>query len=76
MVHSGYEASSVVDSVRKPWKPLVHAMRGIKTEGDMAPEVSLENQRPAEFVFSRNVAQKLSEIQDAKAEAQRRATAA
>jgi hypothetical protein len=59
MVHSGYEASSVVDSVKKPWKPLIHAIRGIKTEGDMAPEISLENQRPAEFVFSRNVAQKL-----------------
>jgi len=37
MVHSGYEASSVVDSVKKPWKPLVHAFRGIKTEGEMAP---------------------------------------
>ncbi len=76
MVHSGYEASSVVDSVKKPWKPLVYALRGIKTEGEMAPEISLENQRPAEFVFSRNVAQKLSEIRDAKADTKKRATAA
>ena len=79
MVHSGYEASSVVDSVRKPWKPLVHAIRGIKTEGDMAPEISLEGQRPAEFVFSRNVAQKLSEIKaagiDTKQEARKRTAA-
>ena len=38
MVHSGYEASSVVDSVRKPWKPLVHAIRGIKTDGAIPAE--------------------------------------
>ncbi len=37
MVHSGYEASSVVDSVKKPWKPVIYALRGIKTEGEMAP---------------------------------------
>jgi hypothetical protein len=30
----------------------------------MAPEISLKDQRPAEFVFSRNVAQKLSEIRE------------
>ena len=79
MVHSGYEASSVVDSVKKPWKPLIHAIRGIKTEGAMAPEINLENQRPAEFVFSRNVAQKLSEIKasgvDTKREARNRSAA-
>ena len=28
----------------------------------MAPEISLDNQRPAEYVFSRNVAEKLDEI--------------
>jgi len=79
MVHSGYEASSVVDSVRKPWKPLIHAITGIKTEGEMAPEISLDKQRPAEFVFSRNVAQKLSEIKasgvDTKREARNRTAA-
>lgn len=60
-------------------KPLVHAIRGIKTEGAMAPEINLENQRPAEFVFSRNVAQKLSEIKasgvDTKREARNRSAA-
>ena len=55
MVHSGYEASSVAESVRKPWKPLLQAIRGIRTEGPMAPEISLDRQRPAEFMFSRHV---------------------
>ena len=46
MVHSGFEATAVVDSVRKPWKPLVHAIRGIKTEGAMAPEITPREPAP------------------------------
>jgi hypothetical protein len=37
-------------------------MRGVKTEGPMAPEIDLSQQRPAEFVFSRHVEKKMSEI--------------
>jgi hypothetical protein len=37
-------------------------MRGVKTDGPMAPEISLERQRPAEFVFSRHVEKMLSDI--------------
>ena len=64
MVHCGYEASAVLDTVRRPWKAAAVALRGVRTDGPMAPEISLENQRPAEFVFSRNVANKLSEIRE------------
>jgi hopanoid biosynthesis associated radical SAM protein HpnH len=62
MVHCGYEASAVVDTVKRPWKAAAVAMFGVKTKGPMAPEINLDNQRPAEFVFSRNVASKLDEI--------------
>jgi hypothetical protein len=62
MVHSGFEATAVADSVKRPWKALAVALRGVKTEGPMAPEVPLDRQRPAEFVFERSVAQKLSEM--------------
>jgi len=62
MVHSGFEATAVADSVRRPWKALGVALRGVRTEGPMAPEIPLENQRPAEFVFERGVAEKLSEM--------------
>ncbi len=55
MVHSGYEATAVMDAVRNPLKVLKVAMRGPRTEGEMAPEIPLENQRPAEFVFRRHV---------------------
>jgi hopanoid biosynthesis associated radical SAM protein HpnH len=67
MVHSGFEASAVMDSVRKPWKVAMLTMFGIKTEGPMAPEIPLDGQRAAEYVFSRHVEQKLADI--AKAEA-------
>jgi hopanoid biosynthesis associated radical SAM protein HpnH len=59
MVHSGYEASAVMDTVRRPWKATRVALRGVGSEGAMAPEIPLEGQRPAQFVFSRNVAERL-----------------
>jgi hopanoid biosynthesis associated radical SAM protein HpnH len=62
MVHSGFEASAVMDSVRKPWKVAALALLGIKTAGKMAPEIPLDGQRPAEYVFSKHVEQKLAEI--------------
>jgi hypothetical protein len=42
------------------------AVRGVKTDGPMAPEISLAKQRPAEFVFSRHVEHKLTEIRERK----------
>jgi hopanoid biosynthesis associated radical SAM protein HpnH len=62
MVHCGYEASAVTDSVKRPWKAAWVSLFGVRTEGAMAPEISLDNQRSAEYVFSRNVAEKLDEI--------------
>lgn len=61
MVHSGFEATAVVDSVKRPWKLAKLALSGIRTEGPMAPEIPLDHQRPAEYVFSRHVEQKLAE---------------
>jgi hopanoid biosynthesis associated radical SAM protein HpnH len=51
MVHCGYEATAVNDTVARPWRALAVALRGPRTDGPMAPEIPLENQRPAEFVF-------------------------
>ena len=55
MVHSGYEATAVVDAVKSPLKTALVALRGPKLTGPMAEEISLANQRPAEYVFSRHV---------------------
>ena len=62
MVHSGYEATAVQDAVRHPLKALSVGLRGVRTDGVMAQEIPLEHQRPAQYVFSRHVEQKLGEI--------------
>ncbi len=60
MVHSGYESTAVVDAVKHPLKTAVVALRGPRTEGPMAPEIDLSKQRPAEYVFSRHVQEKMA----------------
>jgi hopanoid biosynthesis associated radical SAM protein HpnH len=72
MVHSGYEATAVADTIRNPLKALAVVRRGVKTEGEMAPEIPLDGQRPAEYVFSRHVEQALAE-EDRAAPKRRRA---
>jgi len=62
MVHSGFEATAVLDSVKKPWKMAALAFRGIKTEGAMAKDIPLDKARKAEFVFSKHVDNKMAEI--------------
>jgi len=69
MVHCGYEATAVVDAVTHPLKALKVAMRGIKTDGPMAPEIALDRQRPAQYVFANHVEQKLAEIGQAESRA-------
>ena len=68
MVHSGYEATAVSETIRRPWKAAAQALRGIRTEGPMAPEIPLANQRPAEYVFSAHVQQALARIKARKQE--------
>jgi len=67
MVHSGYEPTAVDDAVRRPWKALALKLRGIDTEGPMAPEIPLTKQRAATYAYSRHVEQKLVEIRISKA---------
>ena len=68
MVHSGFEATAVMDSISHPLK-LLKLRKGVKTDGPMAPDIDLTKQRPADYVFSRHVEQKLGEIQEEKARA-------
>ena len=55
MVHSGYEATAVVDAVRNPLKVAKVAWRGPRTEGAMAAEIPLDRQRPADYTFRRQL---------------------
>ncbi|MEX0759576.1 MAG: adenosyl-hopene transferase HpnH [Tistlia sp.] len=51
MVHCGYEPTAVNDTVGNPLKALWVELRGVRTKGDFAPDIGLEGQRKAEFVF-------------------------
>jgi Domain of unknown function (DUF3463) len=51
MVHCGYEPTAVADTVMRPLAALKVALRGPRTDGPMAPEIPLEHQRPAEYIF-------------------------
>lgn len=62
MVHSGFEATAVMDTVAHPLKALGVSLRGPKTEGAFTKDIPLDKQRPAEYVFSRHVEIKLEEI--------------
>jgi hopanoid biosynthesis associated radical SAM protein HpnH len=67
MAHCGYEPTAANATLAHPLKALKVALRGIRTEGPMAPEIALDAQRPAEFVFSRHVETALSEIRETEA---------
>jgi hopanoid biosynthesis associated radical SAM protein HpnH len=67
MVHSGYEASAVMDTVAHPLAAARVALAGVRTTGPMAPEIPLDGQRPAEYVHARHVAIKVAEIRGRKA---------
>ena len=66
MVHSGYEATAVAHSIRHPIQALKVELNGVRTTGPMAPDIPLDAQRPAEFVFSRHVQQAMDKIRHEK----------
>jgi len=78
MAHCGYEATAANAAIANPLNALRVSLRGVKTEGEMAPEIPLDQQRPAQYVHSEIVQSRLSEIRKAEAEAkvEKSATAA
>ena len=74
MVHSGFEASAVIDTFNRPWKLAKFAkgmIQGIKTEGAMTKDIPLDKARKAEYVFSKHVETKMAEIHAKKAATQK-----
>ena len=75
MVHSGFEATAVMDTVKHPLKAAMVTLRGVNTTRPMKQDISLANQRPADFVFSTHVDKKLAEIRATKGRSKKLATA-
>jgi hopanoid biosynthesis associated radical SAM protein HpnH len=76
MAHCGYEATAAEAMFKSPLEAIRVALRGPRTDGPMAPEIPLNRQRPAEYVFSRHVERKLAEIGEAEARAKQPSAAA
>ena len=64
MVHCGYEPTAAEDSIKNPIKTLKVALKGPKTDGDMVPDIPLNNQRSAEYVFEKQVKESLVKIKE------------
>jgi hopanoid biosynthesis associated radical SAM protein HpnH len=62
MAHCGYEATAAEATIARPWEAIKVALFGVRTQGPMAAEIPLDNQRPAQFVFSRHVEEELAAI--------------
>jgi hopanoid biosynthesis associated radical SAM protein HpnH len=62
MAHCGYEPTAAQAMMDHPLQAAMIAWKGIKTAGPMAPEISLEDQRPAQYVFDGQVQQTLSQM--------------
>jgi hopanoid biosynthesis associated radical SAM protein HpnH len=62
MVHCGFEGTSVTETVKNPLKSWAVELFGVKTTGPFAPEIPLDKQRSADYVFSTHVEKKLAEI--------------
>jgi hopanoid biosynthesis associated radical SAM protein HpnH len=76
MVHSGFEASAVADTVKHPLKALGVLVRGVRTDGPMAPDIPIDRQRPADYVFSGHVDERLAELRASNPRARKVARAA
>jgi hopanoid biosynthesis associated radical SAM protein HpnH len=60
MAHCGYEPTAAQAMMDHPLQAMLIGLRGVKTEGPMAPEISMADQRPAQYVFDGQVQQTLS----------------
>ncbi len=66
MAHCGYEPTAADDALKRPWKMLKLALKGIRTSGPMAPELDLSKARPAELDHhERIVAEQMDKIDKA-----------
>lgn len=76
MVHSGFEGTAVSDAIKHPLKALRVSRQGVAVTGEMAPDIPLDKQRKAEYVFSRHVEKAIEDIHAQKEALKQRRSAA
>ena len=62
MVHCGYEATAVNDTLANPLKAFKVFLKGVDIDKPMVPDIPLDKQRPAEFLFE-DLTQRLIEAE-------------
>ena len=67
MAHCGYEPTAADHAILHPLSAARVAIRGVRTSGPMAPEIPLDRQRPAQYVFSRHVETMLTGLEKGRA---------
>ena len=72
MVHCGFEGTAASDSMRHPLEFLKMALKGVRTEGPMAPDVDLSNQRPAVDVYAEQLDREMTKLEELHPEGSRR----
>ncbi|WP_419826607.1 adenosyl-hopene transferase HpnH [Sphingomonas sp.] len=72
MVHCGFEGTAAADAIRNPLKLARVAIKGVRTEGPMAPDVDLSQARPAAETYSTHVERELARIRAEQPAAKRR----
>ncbi len=65
MAHCGYEPTAATASAANPLKTAWIALRGPKTEGEMAPEISMAHQRKAEDTYDTMIDDRVVELERA-----------
>lgn len=76
MVHCGFEGTAAREGIVRPLEFMKVGMKGIRTEGPMAPDIDLSNQRRSVDVHATQVEQELEKIRISDPEGYRRATRA
>jgi hypothetical protein len=64
MAHCGYEPTAAEAVFRTPLQAFRVALRGPRTEGPLAPEIPLDRQRSAQYLYSEQVEKRLREIEN------------
>jgi hopanoid biosynthesis associated radical SAM protein HpnH len=64
MVHCGFEGTAASDSMRHPLEFLRTAVRGVRTEGPMAPDIDLSHQRPAADVYAEQLEREMTKLEE------------
>jgi hopanoid biosynthesis associated radical SAM protein HpnH len=72
MVHCGFEGTAASDSMRHPLQFLKTAIRGVRTEGPMAPDIDLSSQRPAVDLYAEQLDREMTKLEELHPEGSRR----